>query len=68
MKKCIVFVVLLLMISSTALAYVGNKRTMKFHDDDCYWVTKMAEYNKVEIDSREEAIQSGYKPCKACKP
>ena len=69
MKKRIALLTLtLLQICSTALAYIGNRNSGKFHYDHCYWVSKMAPYNKVYIESREEAIQQGYALCKVCRP
>ena len=48
--------------------YIGNKNSRVFHVPNCESVQKMKEKNKVELYSREEAIELGYKPCGACKP
>ncbi len=48
--------------------YVGNKSTKKFHEPSCSSVSDMKDKNKVILDSREEAIKKGYKPCKKCNP
>ena len=48
--------------------YIGNKKSMKFHSPTCRSVTQMSEKNKVELHSREEAIERGYKPCGDCNP
>lgn len=48
--------------------YIGNANSMKFHYAYCSSVKKMADHNKVPLDSREEAIAGGYVPCKNCKP
>lgn len=68
MKRALAIAFVLIMICSTALAYVGNRNTRKFHHDTCPSVTRMAEKNKVYISSREEAINSGYVPCQRCRP
>ncbi len=47
-------------------AYIGNKNSKKFHMHDCKSLP--SEENRVIIDSREEAINSGYSPCGICKP
>lgn len=47
-------------------AYIGNKNSKKFHLPDCKSLP--SEENRVIIDSREEAINSGYSPCGICKP
>lgn len=49
-------------------AYIGNQNTKKFHYPDCSSVDSMKESNKVELKSREEAIEKGYVPCKRCDP
>ena len=52
----------------TSHTYVGNKGTKKFHEPSCSSVSDMKDKNKVILDSREEAIKKGYKPCKKCNP
>lgn len=56
------------LISMTAFAYIGNRNTHKFHYDNCYSVSQMAERNKVYFDNRYDAINHGYVPCKRCNP
>ncbi len=46
--------------------YIGNKNSKKFHRPDCSSLP--AEKNRVELSSREEAINSGYSPCGLCLP
>lgn len=46
--------------------YIGNKNTKKFHLPSCR--TLPAEQNRVYFATREEAVSSGYDPCKNCKP
>ncbi|MBR4502267.1 MAG: hypothetical protein IKP22_10330 [Clostridia bacterium] len=48
--------------------YIGNKNTKKFHYPWCSSVGKMKASNKVQLDTREEAIRLGYVPCKNCNP
>lgn len=48
--------------------YIGNKSSKKFHYPWCTSVAEMKESNKVTLRSREEAIRSGYTPCKICNP
>ena len=49
-------------------AYIGNANTRKFHKSSCSSVRDMRDYNKVGFDSRSEAIDAGYVPCKRCHP
>ena len=48
--------------------YIGNKSSRVFHRLDCNSVRTMKEKNKLELYSREEAIEKGYKPCSSCLP
>ncbi|AMD17346.1 hypothetical protein TL18_04495 [Methanobrevibacter sp. YE315] len=54
--------------SGTSDTYVGNSNTGKFHAPGCGSVDKMKPSNKVYFSSRDEAISSGYTPCKRCNP
>ncbi len=53
---------------SLAADYVGNARSMKFHYADCRWAKKISAANRVEFESREEAVEEGYVPCQVCNP
>ena len=48
--------------------YIGNANSRKFHKSSCSSVRDMRDYNKVGFDSRSEAINAGYEPCKRCHP
>ena len=48
--------------------YIGNANRHVFHHPDCPSVTKMKDKNKVFFETREEAVEAGYKPCGQCKP
>ena len=48
--------------------YLANSNTGKFHYGDCKHAKKIANHNRVEFSNREEAIGSGYVPCKVCRP
>ncbi len=60
----------LLTITSAGIAdaYIGNRNSHKFHYDYCSSVDRMAERNKVYFETREDAINSGFVPCKRCHP
>ncbi|MBQ6298213.1 MAG: hypothetical protein IJK81_11125 [Selenomonadaceae bacterium] len=71
MKKFIISaVVMIILMTANALAanYVGNANSRKFHYADCSMVNKMNPANKVFMNTRDEAINAGYVPCKRCKP
>lgn len=51
-----------------AANYVGNANSKIFHYADCKWVGKMSFENQILFNSRDEAINSGYRPCKKCSP
>lgn len=48
--------------------YIANARTGIFHRADCQYVAKMNPDNEIEYDSRDDAIDDGYRPCKKCRP
>lgn len=54
--------------SSSAAKYIGNSKSKKFHYPDCRWAKEISPKNRVEFNSREEAINAGYQPCKVCRP
>lgn len=73
MKKFLtaIFAVIVLTASvATVLAanYVGNANSGKFHYANCSFVGRMNPDNRVEFNTREEAINAGYIPCKRCQP
>jgi len=48
------------------IIYHGNKETKVFHSPDCQYYNSK---NSTEIfNTRKEAINQGYSPCKACNP
>lgn len=70
MKTFLATCAALLLTCATALAstYVGNSNTGKFHFANCSAVDKMNPAHRVVLNSRDEAIASGFVPCKRCKP
>lgn len=73
MKKFLAAIVALIVLTTTfatvlAGSYVGNANSKKFHYADCSYVRKMNPDNRVDFNSRDEAINSGYVPCKRCNP
>ena len=51
-----------------ASAYIGNSNSGIFHYSGCRYVYRMSEDHKVYFDSRDDAIDEGYRPCKVCRP
>ena len=73
MKKFLTAIIALIVLTTTfatvlASTYVGNANTKKFHYADCSSVGKMNPKNRVDFNTRDEAINSGYVPCKRCNP
>lgn len=48
--------------------YIGNSSSKKFHYPDCQWAQKISPGSRIEFKTRDEAVNSGYQPCKACRP
>ena len=56
-------------INSSAITYICNIKTYKFHDADCESVAQISEKNKKSVtDTRERLIEQGFQPCKICNP
>ena len=53
----------------SAITYVLNTNTGKFHYPDCQSVKLMKDKNKlIEETTREDLIERGYDPCGNCNP
>jgi micrococcal nuclease len=48
--------------------YVGNKNSLVFHRPSCNGAATMKAKNRVILESRQKAIEEGFKPCPICKP
>ncbi len=73
MKKFCAAIVTIVIMTTTfatvlASSYVGNANSLKFHYADCSSANKMNPANRVSFNTRDEAINAGYVPCKRCKP
>ncbi len=54
--------------AGTAIVYVANTNTEKFHYSWCSSVEQINEQNRRYSSSREEMIHASYQPCKNCQP
>ena len=52
--------------ASSQTSYIGNKKSKVFHRTTCW--TLPAEKNRVYFDSRDDATDAKYRPCKNCNP
>ncbi len=48
--------------------YVGSINSDKYHLPSCRWAQKIKPGNEIWFDTKEEAEEGGYSPCKVCKP
>lgn len=48
--------------------FVASKSGSVFHRPDCRWAQNISADNLIGYKTREEAVQSGKRPCKSCKP
>ena len=46
--------------------YVGSNRSNTFHRPSCRYVKRIQAENLISFESRAEAINYGYSPCKVC--
>ena len=48
--------------------YVASVLREPFHYPTCRWAKKISEANLVGFKTRQEALDSGQRPCKICQP
>jgi micrococcal nuclease len=50
--------------------YVASKhsRGLVFHRPDCQWAKKIAKDNLIRFETKDQALDLGYSPCRTCKP
>ena len=48
--------------------YAASRKSKVFHKPDCRSVKKISPKNLIGFKSREEAVASGRRPCKVCRP
>jgi micrococcal nuclease len=51
-----------------AAHYSGNRRSHVFHRPECPFGRQIGTRNHVRFESRREALETGYSPCRRCKP
>lgn len=70
MKKYLSIILLLIIFVPSAISaeFWGSKNSNKYHYPDCRWAQKISPHNLVKFNSPEEAVKSGYIPCKVCRP
>jgi len=54
--------------SESAYPFVASKSSDVFHRSDCRWAQNISGDNRLGYKTREEALDSGKRPCKSCKP
>ena len=69
-RLAISFLAVLLLAAAVLAApqYVASARKVPFHKVSCRWAQKISPSNAVYYNTREEAIRSGRRPCKVCRP
>lgn len=48
--------------------YVGSVNSNKYHYFTCRYAKRIYQSNAIYFKSAKHARQSGYRPCKVCKP
>ena len=52
--------------STSVGVYIGNIRTYVFHRQSCRHLPSVK--NRSYFDTRQRAIDAGYRPCRKCRP
>lgn len=55
-------------VSKIEKYYIGNEHSTRFHRPSCKYATQMEDKNKIIFNTREEALDSCYSPCRFCQP
>jgi len=55
-------------VQSKEWKFVASRKSKVFHRPDCKWAKKISAKNLIGFKSRKEAIASGKRPCKSCRP
>jgi len=53
---------------ATTDPFVGNLVLGIYHLENCHWVNRITNKNRVGFATSSEAIQHGFKPCRICSP
>jgi signal transduction histidine kinase len=56
------------LIEEASKRFIGSKKNKVFHRNDCRIGKRISKDNKVYFENKSDALSSGYKPCKVCKP
>lgn len=48
--------------------YLANRKSYVFHRPDCPFGRQTGSKNRLRFDSRESALESGFSPCRRCRP
>lgn len=69
MRKIFTLVfVLLLFTNAYADEFWASKNSNKYHRPKCRWAQMIKPDNLIKLKSPEEAVNSGFIPCKVCRP
>ncbi len=63
---CLVAMAALSVHSRPTPAYIGNVRSCVFHKQTCRYLPTAK--NRTYFNTRTQAIDAGYRPCRKCKP
>lgn len=64
----IFFIMFIFVGNAIGAEFWGSKNSNKYHYPTCRWAQKIKAQNLVKFNSPEDAITSGYVPCKVCNP
>lgn len=48
--------------------FVANRNSDIFHNPDCKWAAKISRENVITFESRAEAMDKDFQPCRVCNP
>ena len=73
MPKILTLILTLFVVTALSAAlydtpYIGNSYRGTFHYRECESVGQMNPRNQVPLQTREEAIEKGFRPCGNCRP
>jgi hypothetical protein len=55
-------------VETSSIDYIASKQSKVFHRSDCPFAGRISQANRVTFKTRQDAVDSGRRPCRTCSP